>query len=175
MDILSYLLTPAFFWIVSIIWATVLVLNLRSYKKDSCYIKNFVNKCTECTATIIQPVVLNISNADTALSVALAVFSGFQIIRLKCTEYTTTEVLFNVNGEKIQTMILRRNSFRVPKFDDEIKIYYDPDNPKHAFAKDMKKIMISKPLKECIMSLVITIVFALSAVFIKYLDLSVIL
>lgn len=35
--------------------------------------------------------------------------------------------------------------------------------------------MISKPLKECIMSLVITIVFALSAVFIKYLDLSVIL
>lgn len=162
---------PECLWIASIISLITMILSIMDYKKKSDYTKNLVNKCVECTATIIQPV----STKDTAISLALAVFSEFQIIWSQLSDYTTSEVLFHVDGKKIQTFIIRRTSFRMPKFGDEIEICYDPDIPERAFAKNIKKIILSKPLKECIYSVVITIVFVLSAVFIKYLDLSLIL
>lgn len=177
MDISFFLLThlPECLWIASIISLIVMILSVKDYKKKNDYTKSLVNKCVECTATIIQPVVMDISTKDTAISLAVAVFSGFQLIPVKNSDYTTSEVLFHVDGKKIQTFIIRRTSFRMPKFGDEIEICYDPDIPERAFAKNIKKIILNKPLKECIFSVVITVVFVLSAVFIKYLDLSLIL
>nr|MDE6834405.1 hypothetical protein [Ruminococcus sp.] len=150
MDILTHL--PELLVIGSIISLITMILCITDYKKKSDYIKNLVNKCVECTATIIQPV----STKYTAVSLALSVFSGFQIIWSQLSDYTTSEVLFHADGKKIQTFIIRRTTFRMLKFGEEIKICYDPDIPERAFAKNIKKIILDKPLKECIYSVVIT-------------------
>ena len=91
MDISFFLLThlPECLWIASIIWFIVMILSVKDYKKKNDYTKSLVNKCVECTATIIQPVVMDISTKDTAISLAVAVFSGFQLIPVKNSDYTT--------------------------------------------------------------------------------------
>lgn len=116
-----------------------MISSIKEYKQKHKEIKQLVNRCIECKAIVINPVVLTNTYSEDGLREASKLLAGFQNVSNLPFEYACTEVYFIVNGEKIQTMILRQNSFRVPKFGDEIKIYYDPDNPKHAFAKDMKK------------------------------------
>lgn len=104
--------------------------------------------------------------AEGGLREASKILAGFQNISNFPLEYTCTEICFSVNGEKIQTMILRQMSIRNPKSNDTIKIYYDPYNPKQAFAKDMKGILLHKPLRDCIIYGFVAVSCLLSAIII---------
>lgn len=138
---------------------------VRRYRLEHKEIKELVNRCVECTATVINPVVLTSTYAEGGLRQASKILAGFQTVSNFPLEYTCTEVFFYVNGEKIQTMILRQISMRPPKFNDEIKIYYDPYKPEQAFAKDMKGILLHKPLRDCIIYGFVAVVCALTFIF----------
>ncbi|MDE6671140.1 MAG: hypothetical protein K2K16_02990 [Ruminococcus sp.] len=161
--LLMFLLNYRLWLILSLIRTIILIFNIKNYKKERVYIENLVNKCTECTATIIKPVVLK----NFAQSVASDVFSGFKIRKVRYNEYYTSQVLFHINDKEMQTFILRKKSFRMPEYGDEIEICYDPDIPERAFAENMKEVMLNKPRKDFIISLVTIIVCILCAVVIK--------
>lgn len=63
-------------------------------------------------------------------------------------------------------MILRQASMKNPKSNDKITIYYDPYNPKQAFAKDMKTVLLRKPLRDCIINSIVAIICLLTAIII---------
>lgn len=136
---------------------------IRRYRSEHKEIKELVNRCVEFKATVINPVVLTNTYAESGLRQASKILAGFQSVSNLPFEYACTEVFFYVNGEKIQTTILRQTSnMKIPKFNDEIKIYYDPYNPKQAFAKDMKGILLHKPLRDCIIYSFVAIICALT-------------
>ncbi len=143
----------------------------KKYKE----IKALVNRCIECNATVITPIILTDQYSRSKIQEISSILGEFQNIYNLPLEYIYTEVSFIVNGEKVQTIIIRQSFGKNTKFNDNIKIYYDPYNPKQAFAKDMKGILLHKPLRDCIIYGIVAVICLLSAVFIKYLDLSVIL
>ncbi len=155
---------PFLLWYISIVAIFLTINSIQKYKKKHKEIKALVNRCIECNATVINPVVLTSTYSDGGLREASKILAGFQNVSNLPFEYACTEVCFSVNGEKIQTMILRRASMRNPKFNDEIKIYYDPYNPKQAFAKDMKGILLHKPLRDCIIYGFVSVICLLSAI-----------
>jgi len=155
---------PIGLWIIVIIYTFLTISSIKEYKQNHKEIKELVNRCIECKATVINPVVLTNIYAKGGLREASKILAGFQTVSNFPLEYTCTEICFSVNGEKIQTMILRQASMRPPKFNDEIKIYYDPYNPKQAFAKDMKGILLHKPLRDCIIYGFVAVICLLSAI-----------
>ena len=83
-------------------------------------------------------------------------------------EYACTEVKFNTGNDEIQTMALRQiSSMKNPKQGEFITICYDPHDPKQAFAKDMKGILLKKPLRDCFIYGAVTLVSLLSALFMQ--------
>ncbi|MDE5772398.1 MAG: hypothetical protein K2I06_12360 [Ruminococcus sp.] len=136
---------------------------IRRYRREHKEIKELVNRCVECKATVINPVVLTNTYAEGGLRQASKILAGFQNVSNLPFEYACTEIFFYVNGEKIQTMILRQTSnMKIPKLNDEITIYYDSYNPKQAFAKDMKGILLHKPLRDCIIYGFVAVICALT-------------
>ena len=97
--------------------------------------------------------------------IIFAIITFIAIKRYYSDEYACAEVEFNVNGETIKTMILRRTSFKFLRNGDSIQIYYDPYNPSQAFAKEMKKIFLYKPLRDCIIYGIATVVSFISWLF----------
>lgn len=162
--ILKY--TPLILWIIVIIYTFLTISSIKEYKQKHKEIKELVERCVECKATVINPVVLTNTYSEGGLREASKILAGFQNVSNLPFEYACTEVCFNVNGEKIQTLILRQASMKNPKFNDEIKIYYDPYNPKQAFAKDMKGILLHKPLRDCIIYGFVSVICFLSAIII---------
>lgn len=158
------LLFPILLWLNTISFTFFTISAIKEYKQKHKEIKELVNRCIECKATIINPVVLTNTYTEGGLREASKILAGFQNVSNLPLEYACTEVYFSVNGEKIQTMILRRASMRNPKFNDEISIYYAPYNPKQAFAKDMKAILLHKPLCDCIIYGLVAIICFLSAI-----------
>ncbi|MDE6781477.1 MAG: hypothetical protein K2J40_08470 [Ruminococcus sp.] len=157
---------PTWALIITAIYTFLTISSVKKYKQEHKEIKELVNRCVECKATVINPVVLTNTYAESGLREASKILAGFQNVSNLPFEYACTEVFFYVNGEKIQTMILRQTSnMKIPKFNDEIKIYYDPYNPKQAFAKDMKGILLHKPLRDCIIYGSVAVVSALLFIF----------
>lgn len=161
--ILSHI--PTCMLIITVIYTFLTISSVKEYKQNHKEIKELVNRCVECTATVINPVILTNTYAEGGLWQASEILAGFQTVSNFPLEYTCTEVCFYVNGEKIQTMILRQQSMRPPKFNDEITIYYDPYNPEQAFAKDMKGILLHKPLRDCIIYGFVAVICALTFIF----------
>ena len=154
-------------WFSAIAYALLTISSINKYKQEHKEIKELVNRCIECKAIVINPVVLSNTYSEGGLREASKILAGFQNVANLPFEYACTEVCFNVNGEKIQTLILRQTSnMKIPKFNDEITIYYDSYNPKQAFAKDMKGILLHKPLRDCIIYGLVSIICFLTAIMI---------
>ncbi|MDE6798252.1 MAG: hypothetical protein K2J36_09625, partial [Ruminococcus sp.] len=143
-------------------YTLITISSIKKYKREHKEIKALVNRCIECKATVINPTVLTNTYADGGLRQASKILAGFQNVSNLPFEYACTEVRFIVNNEEIRTMILRRASMRPPKFNTEINIYYDPYKPEQAFAKDMKGILLHKPLRDCIIYGFVALVCGLS-------------
>lgn len=158
---------PILLWLNAISFTFFTISAIKEYKQKHKEIKELVSRCIECKATVINPVVLTNTYSEGGLREASKILAGFQNIFNFPLEYVCTEVYFIVNAEKIQTMILRRLSMRNPKFNDEISIYYDPYNPKQAFAKDMKGILLHKSLRDCIIYGFVAVICLLSAIVIQ--------
>lgn len=157
---------PILLWFSAIVYAFLTISSVKKYKQEHKEIKELVNRCIECKAKVVTSVVLDNTYSEGGLREASKILAGFQNISNLPFEYACTEVCFNANGEKMQTLILRQASMKNPKFNDEISIYYDPYNPKQAFAKDMKTILLRKPLRDCIINSVVATVCLLSAIII---------
>lgn len=157
---------PILLWFNAIAFAFFTISSIKKYKQEHKEIKELIERCVEYKATVITPVVLTNTYSEGGLREASKILAGFQNVSNLPFEYACTEVCFNVNGEKIQTMILRQTSMKNPKFNDEITIYYDPYNPKQAFAKDMKGILLHKPLRDCIINGIVSIICLLTAIII---------
>ena len=158
---------PEILLFITIIDTFLTISFVRKYRREHKEIKELVSRCIECKATVINPVVLTNTYAEGGLRQASKILAGFQNVSNLPFEYACTKVSFYVNGEKIQTMILRQASMKNPKFNDEIKIYYDPYNPEQAFAKDMKGILLHKPLRDCIIYGIVAVVCALTFIVIS--------
>ena len=158
-------LFPFLFLFSTIAYTLITISSIKKYKREHKEIKALVNRCIECKATVINPVVLINTYAEGGLRQASKILAGFQTVSNFPLEYACTEVFFYVNGEKIQTMILRQSSMKVPKFNEEIKIYYDPYKPEQAFAKNMKGILLHKPLRDCIIYGFVAVTCALTFIF----------
>ncbi|MDE6540302.1 MAG: hypothetical protein K2K66_08930 [Ruminococcus sp.] len=156
---------PEILLFITITYTFLTISSTKKYRREHKEIKELVSRCVECKATVITPVVLTNTYADGGLRQASKILAGFQPVSNFPLEYVCTEVFFYVNGEKIQTMILRRLGFKNPKFNDEIKIYYDPYKPEQAFAKDMKGILLRKPLRDCIIYGFVAVTCALTFIF----------
>ena len=157
-------LFPILLWLNAISFTFFTISAIKEYKQKHKEIKELVNRCIEYKATVINPVVLTNTYSEGGLREASKILARFQNVSNLPFEYACTEVRFIVNNKEIQTMILRRVSMRNPKFNDTITIYYDPYNPKQAFAKDMKVILLHKPLRDCIIYGLVTVVCLLSAI-----------
>jgi len=157
-------LFPILLWYGTIVSALLTISFIKKYIREHKEIKELVNRCIECKATVINPTVLTSTYSDGGLREASKILAGFQNVSNLPFEYACTEVRFIVNNEEIQTMILRQASMRPPKFNDTITIYYDPYNPKQAFAKDMKGILLHKPLRDCIIYGFVSVICLLSAI-----------
>lgn len=155
---------PILLWLNAISFTFFTISAIKDYRQKHKEIKELVNRCVECKATIINPVVLTNTYSEGGLREASKLLAGFQNVSNLPFEYACTEVYFIVNGEKIQTMILRQSFGKNPKVNDTITIYYDPYNPKQAFAKDMKGILLHKPLRDCIIYGLVAVICLLSAV-----------
>ncbi|MCM1507254.1 MAG: hypothetical protein NC177_09005 [Ruminococcus flavefaciens] len=158
---------PEILLFITILYTFLTISSIKKYMREHKTIKELVNRCIECMATVINPVVLDNNYAEGGLRQVSKILAGFQNVSNFPLEYTCTEVCFSVNGEKIQTMILRRMSIQNPKCYDDIKIYYDPYNPEQAFAKDMKGILLHNPLRDCIIYGIVAVVCALTFIFIS--------
>lgn len=158
-------LFPVLMLYSAIVSAVLTISFIKKYRREYKEIKELVNRCVECKATVINPTVLTSTYAEDGLREASKILAGFQNVSNLPFEYACTEVFFYVNDEKIQTMILRQASMKNPKFNDEIKIYYDPYNPEQAFAKDMKGILLHKPLRDCIIYGIVAVISALLFIF----------
>lgn len=95
----------------------------------------------------------------------LAGLAGYSVHLGVSRDAVMCEVRYMANGVPVQTMLLRRSRIRQPKAGDYIDILYDPKLPQHAFAEDMKDIMLNKPKRECILNSVSGIVCLLAGVF----------
>lgn len=166
---------PFLLWYISIVSIFLSINSIQKYRKKYKEIKALVNRCVECKATVITPIILTDQYSRSKIQEISNISGEFQNIYNLPLEYIYTEVSFTVKGKKIQTIIIRQSFGKNPRFNDTITIYYDPYNPKQAFAKDMKGILLHKPLRDCIMFGFVAVICLLSAVFIKYLDLSLIL
>ena len=151
-------------WVIVIIYTILTILSIKKYKQNHKEIKKLVNRCIECKAKIITPVILTNQYYRIKVKEISNMLVEFQNIYNLPLEYIYTEVSFIVNGEKIQTIIIRQSFGKNPKVDDTIKIYYDPYNPKQAFAKDMKGILLHKPLRDCIIYGLVAVICFLSAI-----------
>ncbi|MDE7121837.1 MAG: hypothetical protein K2O42_06720 [Oscillospiraceae bacterium] len=150
--------------ISTVIFLSLEITSIQSYKNKYAEIKKLVSRCIACQATVINPVVLTNKYTYGGLSEKSEIISDFQNFYNLPFEYVCTEVSFSVNHQKIKTMILRRATIQHPKFQDKITIYYDPCHPEQAFAKDMKKILLHQPLRNCILYGVGFIVCLLSVI-----------
>ncbi|MBE6854751.1 MAG: hypothetical protein E7501_03745 [Ruminococcus sp.] len=152
---------PAALWISALAFAALTVFSVVKYRREHQNIKELVERCILCDAEVINPVVLDWGN----LYASSPLLAGFQNVGNLPVEYVCTEVVFDVNGERIQTTVLRLATTKHPKSGDALTIYFDPHNPKQAFAKDMKRILLHKPLRDCILYAAAAIVSLLCAVF----------
>ena len=151
-------------WVIVIIYTILTILSIKKYKQNHKEIKKLVNRCIECKAKIITQFILTNQYYRIKVKEISNILGEFQNIYNLPLEYIYTEVSFIVNGEKIQTIIIRQSFGKNPKVDDTIKIYYDPYNPKQAFAKDMKGILLHKPLRDCIIYGLVAVICFLSAI-----------
>ncbi len=156
---------PTLLLLSFIIFAILTFIAIKRYYSEHNEIKEIVDRSIECKATIINPTVLKNKYSAGNLYDSSKIFSKFQNIANQPFEYACAEVEFNVNGETIKTMILRRTSFKFLRNGDSIQIYYDPYNPSQAFAKEMKKIFLYKPLRDCIIYGIATVVSFISWLF----------
>lgn len=152
-------------WFATAIWLFLTVASIRKYQQEYSEIRALLHRCIVCQATVITPVVLTSNYAKGGLREKSAILSGFQNVGNLPVEYTCTEVRFRVDDREIQTMILRQSSVRIPEFQDEITIYYDPHCPEQAFSEDMKRILQYKPLRDCVLYGIVFVICLLSAVF----------
>lgn len=163
------LLPKYIYWLLlisTVIFLSLEIASIQSYKNRYAKIKKLVNRCIACQATVINPVVLTNKYVYGGLREKSEIISDFQNFYNLPFEYICTEVSFIVNHQKIKTMILRRATIKHPKFQDKIAIYYDPCYPEQAFAKDMKGVLLHKPLHDCILYGVVFIVCLLSVIII---------
>lgn len=165
--ILGYI--PEILLFITIIYTFLTISSVRRYRREHTQIKELVNRCIECKAIVINHIVLDSTYSKDGLLQASKILAGFQNVSNLPFEYACTEVTFDVNGEMVQTMILRQASFKKPKCYDDIKSYYDPYNPKQAFEKDMKGILLYKSFRDCIIYSIVAVVCALAFIFISIL------
>ncbi|WP_303805613.1 hypothetical protein [Ruminococcus flavefaciens] len=151
--------------LTTIVFSLLTFVAIKRYLTEHKEIETIVERSIECNAKVIDPTVLKNKYATGNLYDASELFSKFQNITNQPFEYACTEVEFNVNNETIKTMILRRASFKYLRQGDFISIYYDPYNPTQAFAKDMKGIFLHKPLRDCFIYSIASIVSLLSLLF----------
>ena len=151
---------PFLLWYISIVSVFITINSIQTYRKKYKEIKSLFNRYIECNAIVITPVILNGKSKVPEIS------DIFQNIYNLPLEYVYTEVSFMAESENIQTIIIRQSFGKNPKFNDIIKIYYDPYNPEQAFAKDMKSILLHKPLRDCIIYGFVSVVCLLSAIII---------
>ena len=153
---------------IALVFTGLTVYSIRRYVKKHTVIKELVDRCIECKAEVIDPTVLRNKFSEGNLYEDSPLLSEFQTASNIPLEYACTEVKFNVNDETIQTMALRQvSSMKNPKPGELITIYYDPYDPKQAFAKDMKGILLRKPLRDCFIYGAVAIISFLSAIFLQ--------
>ncbi len=155
---------PFLLWYISIVSIFLTINSIQKYKKKHKEIKALVNRCIECNATVINPIILIDQNSKSKIQETSNILGEFQNIYNLPLEYIYTEVSFIVKSEKVQTIIIRQSFGKNPKFNDTITIYYDPYNPKQAFAKNMKGILLHKPLRDCIIYGFVAVICLLSAI-----------
>lgn len=146
---MSYLFFKYIYYItgiLAVVYAFITFMAIREYinKKDD--MKKLTERCVSCVAEIINPVV----------SMRTSKIEGTVIYN---------EVEYFVDGVKINSVVYIIEPMRIFKKGDMIDIYYDPENPCHAFDKDMKDILIGKPFRQCIMYAVIAVIMLLCTIF----------
>ena len=156
---------PEILLFITITYTFLTISSIKKYRREHKEIKELVNRCIECNATVITPIILTDQYSRSKIQEISNILGEFQNIYNLPLEYIYTEVSFIVNGEKIQTIIIRQSFGKYLKFNDKIKIYYDPYNPKQAFAKDMKGILLHKPLRDCIIYGFVAVTCALTFIF----------
>lgn len=158
---------PFLLYGISILYALLTLSSISKYRRHRTHIRELVERSIPCNAEIVNPVVLNGSYTTEQVKNAAYLFRGFQNFHGIPFEYACTEVKFTVNGQSIQTIILRLNKLKQPKVGDIISINYDPLHPQQAFAENMKSIVLRKPLRDCIIYGLVVVVCLLSAVLLQ--------
>lgn len=153
--------------VTALIFVVVTVFSVMDYRSKHGSKVRFVSRCKDCFAEVLEPVVLDdaeikkqiIQSAAGLASGLAGINAHFGTLKssVRC------KVLYYVEDRKIITVIERKSGLRHPKPGDMIPIFYDPELPEHAFANDMKSVMLHEPLTECIVygaaAIVLAVVF----------------
>ena len=137
-------------YLTIVLWFVYTVIKFLEYAKIRKPMRELVDRCKKCTATVVRPVVTNYSASDLAVNVA-EMATGLSLS--DSSMHTYCEVSFTVDGEWIQTIIERQKNMKVWKTGDAIDIYYNPTCPKNAFAADMRNSKLYHPLLQGIVGI----------------------
>lgn len=157
---------PVTLYGIALIYTVLTCLSIRAYIKNHTQIKELADRCEECEAEVLNTIVFNGAETSLKLRQASQILAGFQNIANLPVEYVCTEVRFNI-GHDVETAILRRASMKIIRPGDTIRIYYDPFYPEQAFSKDMKKIILHKPFRDCVIHGLVAVISLASAIFMQ--------
>lgn len=151
---------------IALLYIGLTILSVINYRNTHSRKLRFVNRCKTCYAEVLEPVVLNndemkkqIVQSAAGLAFGMA---GFHAHFGTLKSSVQSKVLYYVDDKKIITVIQRKAGLRHPKPGDMISIFYDPELPEHAFAQDMKSVMLDEPLTECIIYGIVAFVMLLT-------------
>lgn len=158
---------PYILGISGLLYIFIAINSIKNYKKRHTKLVELESRCILCEAEIVNPVIIKSYSKELIIDAVeiISHFIGVPVYFINSSETVYAEVKYKVNEQEIKNVIPRRAAIYHPKQGYSIAIYYDPLNPKMAFAKDMEDIIFKKPLRDCVFNIIIAAILIFSCIF----------